>query len=282
MVPSAAVATSNPAQPPRRPRALAGAIPAAILVLVASWQVGAIACAGSQIPSGQDWAQAAAYVREHRSDEELIVFAPSWIDPVGRLHLGDAIPIEMAARMDAARYPAIWELSARGARAPATRDLEPDSEIRFGGLRVRRYVQEPAEVVTDFLAAFSGAELHGAWARRPALALEEVGFSPRRCVRAVPRAGGKVTITFSDVELGERLVGYAGLADIFTLRDIREPGRLRIDVDGEQVASVNLGIDDGWVRFAAETAPRTGAEVVFVASAEVPERLICFAAEARR
>lgn len=281
MVPSAALTSSKPVHPGRR-RVLAGLVPAAIVVLVASWQVAAVVCVGARAIADEDWERAADYVREHRSPDELIAFSPSWLDPLGRLHLGDQIPIEMAARMDAARYPAIWEVSARGKRAPETRDLEPAAEARFGALRVRRYEQEPAYVVTDFLEELPEAEIGGAWARRPQLVLEEVGFAPRRCVRAVPRPGGEVTIAFSDVELGERLVGYAGLADIFTLRDIREPGMLRVHIDGEKVASAELGIDDGWVRFEAETAARGGAEVVFAASAEVPERLVCFAAEARR
>ena len=240
-----------------------------------------MACAG-KVPSDGDWERAAEYVRERHAPGELIVFAPDWIDPVGRLHLGDRIPIEMAARMDAARYGAIWELSARGARAPEARGLEPVLEERFGDLRVRRYEQEPAEVVTDFRNEFSRAQSTGSWARRPQLVLEEVGFAPRRCVRGVPRAGEQGSIRFDDVSLGETLVGYAGLADIFTLRDIREPGRLRVLIDGDEVASVALGIDDGWVRFEAETEPREGASVEFLAEADASDRLICFAAEARR
>jgi hypothetical protein len=53
-------------------------------------------------------------------------------------------------------------------------------------------------------------------------------------------------------------------------------------VDGEEVAAIELGIDDGWVRFAVETEPREAAQVEFLVSAPVRDRLICFAAEARR
>jgi hypothetical protein len=194
MVPSAALPTTNPAAEGGRRRVLASLAPAALLALIAIWQVAAVGCAEKRVPADEDWARAAAHVRERHAPDELIVFAPAWLDPVGRLHLGDRIPIEMAARMDAARYRAIWELSARRARAPETRGLVPSHEVRFGGVRVRRYEQEPAEVVTDFVDAFAAASTEGSWAQRPQVALEEVAFSPRRCVRVVPRPGGEVRL----------------------------------------------------------------------------------------
>ncbi len=261
---------------------LAPALPAALLVAIALWQVAATACSGRGVPSEEDWERAAAHVREHRESNELIVFAPDWLDPVGRLHLGDQIPVDMAARMDAAGYAGIWELSARGARAAEARDLEPARKERFGALSVRYYAQEPAEVVTDFLAEFSTAKVEGDAAGRPRVVLDEVDFRPRRCVRAEPAPGGEVRIVFPDAKLGERLVGYAGLADIFTLRDVRDPGFLRVLIAGEEVASLELGIHDGWVRFEVDTAAQAGADVEIVASASAPDRQICFAMEARQ
>jgi hypothetical protein len=85
--------------------------------------------------------------------------------------------------------------------------------------------------------------------------------------------------------LGRELVGHVGLADVFTRRDVRDPGRLVVKVDGRVVADVTVGVDDGWVRFAAPTAARADATVEFAATAVGPrarDRRICFAAEARR
>lgn len=282
MVPSAALTGSGKSGHRTRLSALAGIAPAALVLAVAIWQLAALARAGADIPSDGDWERAAEHVRERRGDDELIVFAPAWIDPVGRHHLGDQIPVDMAARMDAARYAGIWELSARGARAPEVGGREPAARARFGDLRVRYYEQEPAEVLTDVREAFGRADIAGDTASRPRVVLEEVDFRPRRCIRVEPAPGGAVHIAIPDVRLGERLVGYAGLADIFTRRDIRDPGYLEVAIDGEEAASLELGIHDGWVRFEAETAPREGAELRFTARADVPRRLICFAAEARR
>lgn len=262
-----------------------GAVPALAIALIAVWEIVAVARAGHDVPDPGDWQAAAAELRAQHRPGELIVVAPRWLDPTLRLHLGDLIPIEMAARMDAAGYPTIWELSARGQRAPETAGLEADARWRFGELTLRRYRQEPARVVFDFGAELAKAEVGGAVARRPQLVLEEVGFEPHQCIRVVPRADGTATITFRDVTLGTRLVGYVGLADVFTRREVRAPGRLAVSVGGTRVAEVTAGVDDGWVRFEAATEPRAGAEVTFEATAVGPgarDRLICFAAEARQ
>jgi len=260
-------------------------IPALALIAVAAWSTCRIIGASSTVPGDEAWQRAAAVVRARYQPGDLIVFAPSWVDPVGRLHLGDLIPVEMAARMDAARYGTIWELSIRGARAPEVRGLTTESqEVVAGGVTVRRFVREPAVVVTDFVATLARAHSEGGRVSGPAVELAEVGFTPRRCVQVEPAAGQSVAITWPQVELGRELVGYVGLADVFTRRDVREPARLAVSIAGHEVARVEVGVDDGWIRFAAATTPGV-TDVTFTATAVGPtarQRLICFAAEARR
>ena len=250
-------------------------------MFVAIWEVVCVARAGGDVPGDEAWQRASAAVRQRFEPGDLIVFAPAWNEPVGRKHLGDLITVDTAARMDAARFATIWELSIRGARAPETRGLSAVSSESFGGLRVNEYRREPAMVVTDFVAALSRAtQRSGA-----SVQLEEVGFEPHRCIKVVPRPDQTVHITFAHEQLGTQLVGYVGLADVFKRRDVRDPGRLEVSIDGVGVASVEFGVDDGWVRFEAATTPGTDATVDFAATAVGPEatdRLICFAAEARR
>lgn len=267
----------------RRYRPLVGAVPALLLAAIAVWEIVATARAGSDVPDGGDWQRAAEVVRSEFVEGDLIVFAPRWLDPVGRQHLGDRMTVAMAARADSARYRRIWELSARGARAPETRGLAPAWSRRFGELELRRYHQTPVEVVTDFVDAFSTA---GGLVRGAArVELAEVGFEPHRCVLARPTPGGIVSVRYPGVALGSTLVGYVGLADVFTRRDDREPGRLEAYVNGERVAGVEVGVDDGWVRFEVATEPRAAADVELRATAVGPKarrRLVCFAVEARR
>jgi len=259
----------------RRVRAgLAALLPLLLLVAVAAWEIVATARAPAGVPPDGDWARAAAAVRERIAPGELVVFAPGWIDPVGRLHAGDLLSVEDAARMDAARYPAIWELSIRGARAPETRGLAAASTERFGGVTVRRFEQVPAQVVSDLVAL----------APPSAVKLVEVGFAPHRCVQLVPAPGKSLRHDYGRIPLGATLVGYVGLADVFTRRDVRDPGRLEVEIDGETVATVTVGVDDGWRRFEVATSPGEHA-VEVIATAVGPrarDRRICFAAEARR
>jgi hypothetical protein len=263
-----------------------------LLLALSLWEVTASLRAGSDTGSEADWTAAAARVRREFRPGELIVVAPAWADPVGRRYLGDLISVDSAARMDAARYATIWELSIRGASAADTRTARVQWSEQFGAVTVRKFSQQPVVVLTDFVDAFAGARVAGRVVRHsrdrsvpPGPALEEVGFAPHRCVRIVPQPGSSVTVTYPAVRLGSALVGYVGLADVFTRRDSREPARLAVQIDGVAAAATEVGVDDGWVRFEAATAPAEAAEVVFTATAIGPaarDRLICFAAEARR
>lgn len=254
-------------------------VPALLLVAVALWETCATPRYAAAVPEDKAWAKAAELVRAGHEPGDLIVFAPPWIDPVGRLHLGDLIPVDMAARMDAARYGRIWELSIRGERAPETAGLKPEFDETIAGIAVRLYTRTPATIVSDLRDALATARVEGPG--RPTLELTEVGFEPHRCIQVIPPAKGSVRITFPQLALGSELVGYAGLADIFTRRSPRGPGTVVAEIDGKQVARLDVGVDDGWVRFAAPTTAGPH-DVTFVLSATDPNRLICFTAEARR
>jgi hypothetical protein len=265
------------------------AIPAALLVVVAIWEIIATRCQATTVPGDDAWAEAASIVRGGYQDGDLIVFAPSWVDPVGRLHLGDLISVEKASRMDAAKYGRIWELSIRGAVAPEIADLTPAQEHR-GDVEVRRYDRKPAIVVTDLL---SYAPTVGR------IDLVEVGFEPHRCiVIAVPptrpylkslfalldglpdQTRARMIRAFSSLlpevpsayavpetdrhgkwisirrmELGSTLAGAFGIADVFTRRDERRDVELVIDIDGTRVVETRAPIDRWVPFFATERAP---------------------------
>lgn len=257
-------------------RSVVAVVLAVALLAVAVWEIVATRRAATRVPDDAAWQQAAATVRAGHQPGDLIVFAPAWADPTGRMHLGDLIPVDMAARMDAARYGRIWEVAHAGARHADTAGLSPVEQRAVDGLEVRRYERAPVEVRADVRTLLPAARVEGRAARPPTLELAEVAFAPRRCIQVVPVANEAVRITMP-LPAGT-LIGYAGLADVFTRRDIRAPGTLDVEVGGRVVASVSPGVDDGWVRFAA---PVPAGDVTFVARAAAPNRLICFAAEVR-
>ncbi len=260
-------------------RTALAAAPAVVLFVLGAWETCATREAATSVPGDPAWDEAAATVRARYAAGDLIVFAPDWVDPVGRLHLGDLIPLEMAGRMDAARYGRIWELSIRGAHAPEVVGLTPVTSGDYAGVRVRLFERPAATVTADVLEHVTDARADGPL--RPGLVFGEVGFAPHRCVQIVPHGGTPVRITFPQLALGTELVGYVGLADVFTRRDVRTPVELDVEIGGKLVASAKPGVDDGWVRFAAPTTPGP-TDVVFIARAAESNRLVCFAAEARK
>jgi hypothetical protein len=255
------------------------AAPAVLLAAVAVWEILATRVDATSVPDDDAWARAEQIVRVQHHPGDLIVFAPRWVDPVGRLHLGDLISLADAGRMDAADYPRIWELSIRGARAPETAGLQAAFEDD-GDVTVRRYDQTPARVVADVRSHVDEATL-------PHLAVDaftEVGFEPHDCVVVTARAGATTRVTFPHLPLGRTLVGYVGIPDVFERRDYRDPGTLAVEIAGATVASATAGVDDGWVRFEAATTPGV-ADVTFVATTTGrpdQRRRLCFAAEARQ
>jgi len=259
-------------------RARIAALPALVLLAVAVWEIAISASAARAVPHDDAWGRAADYVRSRYQRGDLIVFSPEWTDPIGRLHLGDLIPIATAARMDDARYSRIWEISIRGARAPELAGLQAVTTWEDEGVTVRRFQRAAATIVSDIRDLLPTVKATGG---TPRLELAEVGFRPHRCVQVTPVANTPARLTFPQVALGRQLVGYVGIADIFTRRDERSPIRLDVELGGAKVASVTAGVDDGWVRFEVPTQEGLG-DVTFVASATAPGKLICFAAEARK
>jgi hypothetical protein len=235
---------------------------AVLLAGIAIWEIVATKRAPAGVPDDGAWRAAAQVVREGYKPGDLIVFAPDWADPIGRMHLGDLIAIDDAARMDDAKYGRIWELSIRGAH----RDDKPAFERAVDGVLVRRYERTPAVVLADVRAL---PPKQGA----AQLTLQEVGFAPHRCLQVTAPA----RVTFA-VPAG-KLVGYAGIADVFTRRAPRDPAQIAVEVGGKVLASIVAGVDDGWVRI--ET-PVPAGDVTFAITSRAVGRLVCFAAEVRQ
>ena len=255
-------------------------VPASLLVAVAVWEIVATRRYADAVPDDVGWSRAASVVRQAYRPGDLIVFAPAWADPIGRLHLGDLIPLEMAGRMDSARYGRIWQLSIRDAVAPDVAGLAPVEDHEIDGVTVRRYERAPAVVVADVVDAFATARRDGGAAH---VELAEVAFEPHRCVVVAALPDKPVRVTFPNLALGSELVGYVGIADVFTRRDSREPVELTVEIAGATTATATAPIDR-WVRFRAATAPGV-ADVAFAirwTGRSAQPKQVCFAAEARR
>jgi hypothetical protein len=261
------------------------------------------------VASDEDWAAAAAHVRGQLQSDDLIVFAPAWIDPTGRKHLGDRMPVEMVARADTDRYARIWELSVRGARAEDTVGLSAVETRRFGRVTLRRYDKPASRVLLDLTSAFPEARVT-LQSRTPADAPEtpcgvdgkarrcgparveprvlEIDYRPRRGVLASVVAGQRLAIQYDDVAAGH-LVGHVGLHDYYARKNGDGVVSFRISADGQNAVTVPVrnpavgaSVDQAWHRFELELEPgRTHVVRVEIESDQPAQRLIGFHAEVR-
>ena len=92
-------------------------------------------------------------------------------------------------------------------------------------------------------------------------------------------------IKFRGLPFGKELVGYLGIADVFTRREDRAPVTLDVDAGGGHT-SVTAPIDQ-WVQFSVATTPGSG-DATFVIHWEAQPgevwgaKQVCFNAETRR
>ncbi len=213
----------------------------------------------------EDVAAAATFVKKNWRPRDLVTSAPSWTDPILRLHLGSLITLDMAGRHDDSAYERIWVLSMRGklpADVPA--GAKPELDQRFGEVRLLRYGLGKSPVRFDFVDQLPAAhvalegrdcpyrkggvprggglgkgvlyplsERFDCDPRRPWLfvgrvVMEDLDVKPRRCIWQHAAGDAPVSTTFDDVPLGDELILYAGL--YYEHERMRDGGPVRVDV----------------------------------------------------
>jgi hypothetical protein len=260
---------------------------------------------GSELaPRPSDWRAASEALRKGFHTGDLIVAAPHWSDPMVRLHFGDLIPLDVAARADADRYATVWEISTRGARAPETAPPARCATVHEGRVRVRRCDKPAARLRFDFgeqlLHDARAAIVHGG-AETPCEytggrlscpgtsigpIIGEIDYEPHRCILAPPppTPGDVLRIEWNDVLLGRSIVGYAGIHSFYARKAATGPVELRVSVAGREVLHRTHQNASGWQRFEVPTSDLNGQRAAVrleIASPEPRERKLCFALEAR-
>ncbi len=214
-------------KPPRWPLAFA-----LLLVAAGIFELAADQLQHRAVPTRAHWQAAERHVRKHHKKGDLILTAPGWADPLTRLVLGDLMTLDDATRPDSGTYKRIWELSIRGARHPDVRSLRAKHRKTFGKVTVALYEQTPTTITADLYRDLAKARV---WeehrgAKRPCSwqprrlrhncgpgwkgvrrIRAEIGYTPRRCVLALPIEGATRVIEYPRVKLGKRLVVWTGL-----------------------------------------------------------------------
>jgi len=293
-------------QPPRRPRL--PLVLLALVMLLAAVEVGATLVQHARVPSDADWNAAARKVRAERKPGEPVLFAPHWVAPLGRLHLGDQLPMELQLLSDVDRYPRVFEVSIRGARHPWLEGQRATSSWQLGGVRVALYQRPtPAQVRFDFTHNVRQAQVtrigrdvvhcpfratDSRFACDPARGwnwvgsyLAEVNHQPYRCIFVNPVDGHVMRITFPAVVLGGSLVGYTGIDDFENRKRSKEPVLLKTLVGPRQVGAIQHQNDWPWHRFTIDThelAGQTHPVSFEVTATRAYARSFCFSAETRK
>ncbi len=220
-----------------------------IFSVVATWEI-VVACRYSRSHvSETDWKRVGAYLNERVGPGDLVVCQPEWLDPLCRKYLQDVITLDMLVRPSNAGYHRLWT-------------VEYDAQQgTFGPLAVASTQLAPSEV----LYRFSSVKPHS---------IEEVEFSPRRCLSATLFPGREKIYEFANVPAGKLQV-FLGVADVFTRRDIREPALLFME-SGSAVLRGLVGVNDGWQRFELD---HPGGAVRVRLSTEAKQRKICLEGE---
>jgi len=298
----------GPAAPPlevSRARLQLPLLAASAIVALAIVEALVAVLAPLRAPGPEDWAAVERDVRAGFRPGDLIVAAPTWADPIMRMHLGDLISIPTAGRMDGARFSRVWEIDQRGARAPETRDGRVVLERRHGALTLRQVERAGAAVSYDFLARFndahvsrvdaSGAALPCPWqgdrfqcpligfnyVRRQ---LVEVDTHLRWAFLAQPVDHARTVVEYPAVVLGREIAIATGLSNVWMRKAAKGPVELTVTIDGKPALHVTTHNESGWLISHVDTAARAGqtAVVRFEVSSPAPySRYFGFAAEAR-
>jgi hypothetical protein len=293
------------ARPARAGSRLGLAVAAAIAVL-AVIETGNALIAPLRAPKDADWEAAAREIRASFAPGDLIVAAPGWADPIMRLHLGDLVPLDVAARFDDARFGRVWEIGQRGAHAPEAARGNVALERQFGALTLRRVDRAPAVITYDFQEHWKDARVSRHTQGRPdvecawngerfqcpdisfnfvRLQTVEVDTTVHRGLLAQPVEHATVVIDYPAVPLGRELVVATGLHDVWHRKEGKGVVDMRVVVGGTPQAAVEATNDSGWQLTRIDTAAFAGrtVDVRFeITSPAAYQRHFVVAAEARR
>jgi hypothetical protein len=242
-----------------------------------------------------DWKAAHDYVAAASKPDDLVTFAPRWVDPIGRHEFGpDVATLQREARPDESRFPRAFEVSIRGAHDPSLEGWRRTEERDFGTVTVATLENPaPAHVLEDLVSlvgasrlqvsrvdgdravdcGFSrGAPQSGGLGAGPAVPGErfvcpgggfvaasvaaDLDYRPRRCIYAPPQGGKTVLrLRFLGVELGRTLHGHHGLYVEAERNRTGAPVTITFKVGDAIVGSVVHHDGDGWKPFEFDTTP---------------------------
>jgi hypothetical protein len=247
--------------------------------------------------SDPDWEAARAYVAAQAKPEDLVAFAPRWVDPIGREHFGPRLAtIEREARPDETRFPRALEVSIRGAHLPAFDGWRRAGEQRFGSVTVTTWDNPaPAQILDDLVSLADpqhlrvsrgdsdcsfvhGSPQSGNLGYGPAVpgdrfncpgngfvgvsVVADLDYVPHRCIFAPPPGNAPLRLRFADVRFGRSLHGHHALY-VEAERDKKGAPVTISFKSGDSTGNSTIGTvvhrdGEGWKPFELDTTPLAG------------------------
>ena len=227
---------------------------------------------GPPAPTDEEWQAAAELIGSEWKDGDGLRVHPFWLRESAAKLAGDLVDGEPPRDMDLSlpadsmfevNHRRIWVVTAMGRQDDVPglvygHELELDKEVA-PGLVVRRYRMTASPLVVDLREVLADAKVTRAGRRgnaRPcrwknkqhdcqgrswenvAVGVHEVAGSPRRCFLLHPFPdGGKVTITWKDLELGAGVLIRAGLTIDAARNEKGSDAKVTVSVDGKRSAA---------------------------------------------
>ena len=245
---------SAPAPAPERPSA--GAIwrkwAFAVVPAVALLELGMHLSQVGSVVRDDDWARAKTEVERRAKPEDLVAFAPRWVDPVGREHFGPELAtFDREAYPDVTRFPRALEVSIRGEHLDDLRGWRSVDVQKVGGITITTLENPTPVALKDDLLRHAGKpDMHVSlvdnggehechWARAgsqtgnigfgpgvPSMryvcagnafvgvtVMADLDYRPRHCFYAPPQGGASILrVRFDSVAFGKVLHGHHALS----------------------------------------------------------------------
>jgi hypothetical protein len=256
------------------------------------------------VASAADWSAARASVKGKLRPDDLLLFAPRWLEPLGRQHLGDDLAtMERMTYADESRYARAIEVGVRGKRRPELLGWREVSAEVVGRITVTTYENpSPSPVVDEMMTLakmrVSRVDAHGeqdcplqrgipqtsgtyyppgvplpgekfvcgAGGTAAITIMPVLDYTLRRCIYAPPpQPGTKLRIRFSPVKMGHSIRGNHGLYAEGERDRSGPPVNLELRVGDVSLGSVAHRDGEGWRSFELDTSELAGQTVEVIA-----------------
>jgi len=112
----------------------------------------------SVVPAS-DWKAAKAEVEKRAKPEDLVAFAPQWVDPIGREYFGSQIAtLEREGYPDVTGFPRAIEVSIRGEHLADLVGWREADHVNVGGIRITTLENPSPVAIKDDLLRHSGKQ----------------------------------------------------------------------------------------------------------------------------